>query len=79
MQLKINRPNIWPNLQDEKYVYVISPAYPNSPAEIDKITSFLKQWDLKPILFGFPSNHHEPLKMLQYHPTNLILGLETLD
>ncbi|MBT4990083.1 MAG: LD-carboxypeptidase [Rickettsiales bacterium] len=60
MQLKINRPNIWPNLQDEKYVYVISPAYPNSPAEIDKITLFLKQWDLKPILFDFPSNNHEP-------------------
>ena len=55
MQLKVNRPKIWPDLQSEKKVYLISPAYPNSDAEIAEMVLFLRSRDVETILFDFPN------------------------
>lgn len=60
MQLTIKRPQEWPSLKHEKYVYLVSPASGSSAEELARMVEFLKQWNIEPILFDFPQPNEEP-------------------
>lgn len=60
MQLKINIPEFWPNLENEDKIYVISPAYKANDVNQNDITKFLANWHLKPIFYENSEESQEP-------------------